>query len=88
VSVDGRPGGVLTFADRCRPDARATVLQLSELTGTGPVLLTGDNPGAAAVLAADVRIDTLHAGLLPAQKVDRIRYLSHTRPPAPGHPLR
>ncbi|GAA0417118.1 heavy metal translocating P-type ATPase [Streptomyces luteireticuli] len=51
VGVDGTPVGVLGIADRLRADAAATVTALSALTGSAPVLVTGDNPRAAARLA-------------------------------------
>ena len=75
VTVDGRPVGVLGIADRLRPDATATVTSLTSLTGTAPVLLTGDNPRAAARLAAEVGIEDVRAGLLPQHKVDAVREL-------------
>ncbi|MFE7765179.1 heavy metal translocating P-type ATPase [Streptomyces sp. NPDC057438] len=75
VTVDGRPVGVLGIADRLRPDATGTVTSLTALTGTAPVLLTGDNPRAAARLAAEVGIKDVRAGLLPQHKVDAVREL-------------
>ncbi|MEU4478036.1 heavy metal translocating P-type ATPase [Micromonospora sp. NPDC023966] len=73
VAVDGRPRGVLALADHIRPQAAATVEALTALTGATPVLLTGDNPGAARHLAAEAGITDTHAGLLPADKADRVR---------------
>ncbi|MFF2817914.1 HAD-IC family P-type ATPase [Kitasatospora cineracea] len=73
VEVDGVPVGVLGIADRLRPDAAATVTALTALTGTAPVLLTGDNPRAAARLAAEVGITDVRAGLLPQDKVAAVR---------------
>ncbi|MEU0156133.1 heavy metal translocating P-type ATPase [Micromonospora fulviviridis] len=73
VTVDGQPQGVLALADHIRPQAAATVESLTALTGATPVLLTGDNPGAARHLAAEAGITDTHAGLLPADKVDRVR---------------
>ncbi|MEU2611053.1 heavy metal translocating P-type ATPase [Micromonospora sp. NPDC007271] len=73
VVVDGAVGGVLGLADRARPGAAEAVTALTSLTGARPALLTGDNPGAAARLAADTGIEEVHAGLLPSDKVDRVR---------------
>lgn len=75
VLVDGSPCGVLGLADRLRPDARATVAALAALTGSTPILLTGDNPRAAARLAAEVGITDVRAGLLPADKVKQVQAL-------------
>jgi heavy metal translocating P-type ATPase len=73
VLRDGIPAGVLGIADRLRPDAKATVAALTQLTGRTPVLVTGDNPRAAARLAAEVGIADVRAGLLPQDKVSAVR---------------
>ncbi|MEU9567210.1 heavy metal translocating P-type ATPase [Streptomyces sp. NPDC048161] len=74
---DDVPVGVLGIADRLRPDATATVAALTTLTGSTPILVTGDNPRAATRLAAEVGItgDEVHAGLLPEDKVEAVRRL-------------
>ncbi|MFE7263429.1 heavy metal translocating P-type ATPase [Streptomyces sp. NPDC057592] len=73
VVLDGTPVGVLGIADRLRTDARSTVARLTRLTGGTPVLVTGDNPRAAARLAAEVGIDDVRAGLLPQDKVHAVK---------------
>jgi heavy metal translocating P-type ATPase len=78
VTVDGTPAGLLGIADRLRPDAAVTVTSLTSLTGTTPRLLTGDNPRAAAHLAAQVGIEDVRAGLLPEHKVSAVRELGDT----------
>ena len=79
VLVDDVPAGVLGLADRLRPDAAATVAALTALTGRTPILLTGDNPRAAARLAAEVGISDVRAGLLPADKVAHVKALQSGR---------
>ncbi|QIK10365.1 heavy metal translocating P-type ATPase [Streptomyces sp. ID38640] len=73
VLCDGMPAGVLGLADQLRPDAAATVTGLRSLTGRTPMLVTGDNPRAAARLAAAVGITDVRAGLLPQDKVGAVR---------------
>ncbi|MEU9254996.1 heavy metal translocating P-type ATPase [Streptomyces sp. NPDC048270] len=73
VRRDGVPVGVLGLADRPRPGAAAAVRALHALTGTVPVLLTGDNPRAAGRLAAEIGIADVRAGLLPQDKVAAVR---------------
>nr|WP_245719186.1 heavy metal translocating P-type ATPase [Micromonospora rhizosphaerae] len=73
VVVDDAAAGVLALADRARPRAAVTVAALTALTGARPALLTGDNAGAAGRLATETGIGEVHAGLLPAEKVDRVR---------------
>ncbi|WP_212915022.1 heavy metal translocating P-type ATPase [Streptomyces sp. TS71-3] len=78
VMVDGAPGGVLVISDRLRPEAKAAVTALGVLTGAAPVLVTGDNPGAAARLAGDVCITDVRAGLLPQDKAATVRQMQET----------
>jgi P-type E1-E2 ATPase len=75
VLVDNVPAAVLGVADRLRPTARDTVAALRSLTGQSPILLTGDNPRAAAQLAAEVGITDVRAGLLPEDKLDVVTAL-------------
>ncbi|MGM9336359.1 heavy metal translocating P-type ATPase [Streptomyces murinus] len=76
VTVDGEPVGVLGIADRPRPDAAATVAALTALAGAAPLLVTGDNPRAAARLAEEVGITDVRAGLLPQDKVAAVQDLA------------
>ncbi|MFE7409791.1 heavy metal translocating P-type ATPase [Streptomyces laurentii] len=78
VTLDGQPAGVLAIADRLRPEAALTTRALGELTGRAPVLVTGDNPRAAARLAAEAGLTDVRAGLLPQDKVAAVRALQQT----------
>ncbi|GAA4585847.1 heavy metal translocating P-type ATPase [Planotetraspora phitsanulokensis] len=80
VRVDGRVAGVVGLADHLRPGAAQAVQQITTLTGTGPIVLTGDNPRAARRIASELGITDVHAGLLPHEKVDAVRALE-----ADGH---
>ncbi|WP_344652281.1 heavy metal translocating P-type ATPase [Cryptosporangium japonicum] len=80
VRVDGTPAGVLGFADRLRPGAVHAVAAVRALTGSTPILLTGDGPAVARRLAAEAGIDDVRAGLLPEDKVTAVRELE-----AAGH---
>jgi cation transport ATPase len=75
MRVDGCPVAVLGVADRIRPAAPAVVARIAALTGTTPVLLTGDNPRAATRLARQAGIIDVRAGLLPQDKVAAVRGL-------------
>ena len=68
VSVDGAVVGRITLEDALRPTAARTVAQLRAVVGDRVHLLTGDNDRAAAHIAALTGIDTVSAGLLPAEK--------------------
>ncbi|GAA2201381.1 heavy metal translocating P-type ATPase [Streptomyces bangladeshensis] len=73
VQVDGVTVGVLGIADRVRADAAVTVAALTALTRVPPMLLTGDNPRAAARLGDEVGVRDVRAGLLPEEKVGAVR---------------
>ncbi|KQX15013.1 metal-transporting ATPase [Streptomyces sp. Root431] len=73
VVVDGAPAAVLELSDRLREGATEAVAALGRLTGSTPTLLTGDNAGAAARIAAEVGIDDVRAGLLPHEKAEAVR---------------
>ncbi|MFF3499451.1 heavy metal translocating P-type ATPase [Streptomyces sp. NPDC003247] len=75
VRVDGAPAGTLTLTDRLRPAAPAATAALTALTGTAPVLLTGDNARAAARVADATGITDVRAGLLPQDKAEAVREL-------------
>ncbi|POX53909.1 heavy metal translocating P-type ATPase [Streptomyces sp. Ru72] len=77
ITADGTPVGVMGIADRLREEAAATTAALGRLSGSTPMLVTGDNPRAAARLAAEVGITDVRAGLLPHEKVAAVRELEH-----------
>jgi P-type E1-E2 ATPase len=75
VVVDDEPAGTLALVDRLRRDAADAVHELGALVGRRPLLLTGDNAGAARMLAAEVGINEVHAELLPEDKVQQVKEL-------------
>ncbi|MFI0352587.1 heavy metal translocating P-type ATPase [Actinomadura sp. 9N407] len=75
VCVDGRVAGVLGLSDRPRHDATTAVASITAITGTGPLLLTGDNRRAADRLAEHAGIEDVRAGLLPQDKVAAVQAL-------------
>lgn len=64
---EGKCIGYLAVSDAVRADAKETVDKLKHY-GINPVMLTGDNDGAAKTVAAAVGIEQYHAGLLPQGK--------------------
>ena len=60
--------------DTVKPSSAQAIARFREL-GLRPVLLTGDNAGAAHAVAAAVGIDEVHAGVTPQGKLDVIRAL-------------
>ena len=74
VAVDGRPAGLLAIADRVKPGAAEAIGRLHDL-GLRVVMLTGDRPETAAAIAAQVGVDEVVAGVLPAAKAAEIARL-------------
>ncbi len=74
VGWGGQARGLLVIADQLKPSSTEAVSLFADL-GLTPVLLTGDNPAAAAHVAAEVGITQVHAGVLPAGKVAVIKAL-------------
>ncbi|MDP2517953.1 heavy metal translocating P-type ATPase [Shimia thalassica] len=72
--------GLLEIRDRIRPEAHAVISALHKQGLSKIVMLTGDNPKTASVVAKEVGIDETRAGLLPQDKVDAIEALSETYP--------
>ena len=73
VGIDGTVAGYLALADTIRPDAASAVQQLQSC-GIVTAMLTGDNFGAAAAVAAAVSLqkEHVHANLLPQDKFDAV----------------
>jgi Cu+-exporting ATPase len=71
---DGQVRAVLVVSDTLKPTSIAAVAGLRSL-GLRPVLLTGDNEGAARAVAAELGIDDVIAEVLPADKVEVVRRL-------------
>ena len=71
---DGQVRGVLVVSDTLKPTSAEAIAELRAMK-LRPVLLTGDNARSAAAVAAQVGIEEVIAGVLPAGKVDAIRRL-------------
>jgi Cu+-exporting ATPase len=73
VAVDGMAQAVITIGDAVRPSSPDAVRRLRAL-GLRPLMLTGDNLGAARRVADEVGIapSDVFAGLLPEDKLARI----------------
>ncbi len=79
VAWDGSVRGVIVIGDTLKPSSTEAVARFRAL-GLRPVLLTGDNGGAAGSIASQVGIEEVHAGVTPRGKLDVI-----TRLQAEGH---
>ena len=75
VAIDGMLAGTIALADSPRRTAREAIDMLREQGVRRVALLTGDREEAARGIAAELRVDEVHAGLLPDQKHQLVRSL-------------
>ncbi|EEQ14202.1 Lead, cadmium, zinc and mercury-transporting ATPase [Yersinia frederiksenii ATCC 33641] len=78
VLEDEKLIGLLALRDTLRTDAKQAIDSLKKL-GIQGVMLTGDNPRAAAAIASELGIE-YRAGLLPADKVQAVMVLNEMQP--------
>ncbi|GHA60525.1 zinc/cadmium/mercury/lead-transporting ATPase [Photobacterium aphoticum] len=74
---NAQPVGLIAWRDNLRPDSAKAVKALQAM-GIHTVMLTGDNPRAAAAIAGEIGID-FKAGLLPEDKVKLVELANQTR---------
>ena len=74
VAWDGEIRGFIAVSDTVKASSADAIRTFSSL-GLTPVLLTGDNPGAAQAIAGVVGITDVRASITPAGKLDVIREL-------------
>ena len=72
VAVDGQFAGFLTIADTVKDDAKAAMDALHS-HGIATAMLTGDSESAAQAVGKKVGIQSIHARLLPDQKLETLQ---------------
>jgi Cd2+/Zn2+-exporting ATPase len=75
ISYDGSAIGVIGLEDAPRPQTTKLIQALKNLGVRHVIMLTGDNPAVAKIVADRVGIQEYHASLLPEQKLELIRKL-------------
>ncbi|MGD0365248.1 MAG: FtsH protease activity modulator HflK [Bryobacteraceae bacterium] len=74
VAENGLLAGSLLLRDRVREGARRAIHELEHLEIAHLTMLTGDRKRAAEAIAREVGLDDVAAGLLPEDKLERIRH--------------
>ncbi|MGH9399493.1 MAG: heavy metal translocating P-type ATPase [Thermoanaerobaculia bacterium] len=74
VAADGKLLGLLAVADRAKPSSRHAVERM-RARGLHVAMVTGDRETAARVVAAEVGLSDVFAGVLPADKALKVREL-------------
>lgn len=78
LAVDGRLEGYLVVADVVKPEAAGAVEQLRNL-GLVTAILTGDERNSAKAIANQMKIDEVHAELLPQDKLTHLQDIRKKR---------
>ena len=79
VARDGEFLGAVLISDEEKPTARKAIAAL-KAQGVRTVMLTGDAPAVAEKVAEGLGLDEVHAGLLPADKVEWVETLLNSKP--------
>ena len=79
VARDGTFLGAVLISDEEKPTARKAIAAL-KAQGVRTVMLTGDAPAVAEKVAEGLGLDEVHAGLLPADKVQWVETLLNSKP--------
>ncbi|BBX74594.1 manganese-exporting P-type ATPase CtpC [Mycobacterium shinjukuense] len=75
LAVDGTLVGLISLRDEVRPEAAEVLAQLRANGVRRIVMLTGDHPDIAKVVAEELAIDEWHAEVMPEDKLDVVREL-------------
>lgn len=75
VACNGKPVGVITYADRIRPESREVVSKLKDMGVSEVVMLTGDRRCVAREVSDELGMDRYVADLFPDHKLDFIKRL-------------
>lgn len=75
VAADGVYIGYLVISDEIKEDSDAAIAALKEAGVRRTVMLTGDSQAVGEQVAKQLGLDEVHAGLLPADKVERLEKL-------------
>ena len=73
VSRDERLIGMISIADQVRPEAAEAIQKLKDLGINDFAIITGDTETVAKNVGSQLKIENVHAGLLPDQKVEVIK---------------
>jgi len=75
VAIGGVYAGCVVIADEIKQDSYGLVAALKKLGIRKTVMLTGDTSQIAKIVANELELDVMYAGLLPQQKVEKVEEL-------------
>jgi len=75
VSIDGEYAGHIVVSDVVKEDAAGAIKSLREAGVGKTIMLTGDHEDVGKAVATELGLDGYYAGLLPADKVEKVEQL-------------
>jgi Cd2+/Zn2+-exporting ATPase len=80
VAYDGEYLGAIVIADEIKGDSAEAIASLRAMGVRKTVMLTGDNEAVGKAVAKSLGLDDVYAGLLPADKVEKVEMLLAQKP--------
>ena len=74
IAADGKLSALVAIADVVKPTSASAIARLHQM-GIHAIMLTGDQPKTASVIASEVGVDEVVAGVLPDQKEKKVHDL-------------
>jgi len=81
VASKGEYLGHIVISDAVKPDAAQAIRALKAAGVRQTVMLTGDAPAVGEAVGKELGLDQVHAGLLPADKVEKVEELLARKSP-------
>lgn len=81
VAIDGIYSGHILIADQIKPNAAQSIEKMKQYGVKRTVMLTGDSEATAKRVAEELKIDEVHAELMPADKVEYVEKLLKLKGP-------
>ena len=79
IAADNVFVGYIVISDEIKPDSYTAISELKAKGVKKTIMLTGDNPQIAEVIAGKLNFDEVYAGLLPHEKVERVEMLNEQK---------
>ena len=81
ISEDDVFIGKILFEDKIRPESQHVIERLKAQDVQHILMLTGDNQKTAELVAGELGITEMHAGLMPSEKIEILKELPETHRP-------
>ncbi len=80
MAIDGKYAGHIVISDVLKPRAKEAMTALKATGIQKTIMLTGDADNVAQQVAKELGIDQVYSQLLPADKVEKVEALLHSKP--------